>query len=314
MAAEIINGAGFQQQVFAEIQAEVSAMQRQHQPTPGIAFIAFVDHLPLMKYTIPLHTEAARALGFQVSLETCSASSGEEAMLKVIEQLNADESVHAIVLLQPVPKHINAINLIKHINSSKEVEGFHPQNILATQVHGVFGTRYPMCLPMAFFELFKYAGIKVERGQEFVFVADQDFISNPFRSLILKTASLQVIPQGCSYTLVNADNERIEDYCKRADYLFVVSEQPEFVKPEWLKKGVCIIDIYSNLVKEVASKKNPDVMIPVIRGGVSKEAVMPVAGKIAPCPGGLMPVLLAVLLRNALNACKYQLSHTSMLS
>lgn len=304
MKTEILNGTEYQNSIFNEIKNGISDINAKHNKIPGIAFIACVGHLPLMKYTIALHDQAAKGLGFNVTIERCPHTAKEEELFKVIEKLNQDETIHAIILLQPVPKHINAIRIIERIDRDKEVEGFHPMNVLDTLTKGVYNTKYPMCLPAALIELFENAGIQVRKGQEFVFAADQDFISNPFRSLILRTASSQIVPGDCSFTIVNNDNEKIMDFCKRADFLFLISENPEFLQPEWLKPGVCIVDIYSNLIKEVPSKKNPNILIPVIRGGVNTDAIKNIAGKIAPCPGGLMPILLAVLFRNAFIAFK----------
>jgi len=314
METKILNGTAYRDRIFSEIKHEIADAKTKYMQMPGIAFIAFEGHIPLMKYTIALHLQAARNLGFNVILETCPHTSGEEEMVKIIEKMNRADSIHAIVLLQPVPKHINAIELIEHIDRNKEIEGFHPMNVIDTLTKGIYKSKYPMCLPTALFELFDNAGIQVERGQEFVFAVDSDFISNPFRSLILRTASSQAVSSDCSFTIVNNDNEKLKDFCRRADFLFVISETPEFLKPEWLKPGVCIIDVYANLIKEVASKKNPDMMIPVIRGGVNTEAVMNIAGAIAPCPGGLMPILLSVLLRNAFVAFKHALNAERQIS
>jgi 5,10-methylene-tetrahydrofolate dehydrogenase/methenyl tetrahydrofolate cyclohydrolase len=87
----------------------------------------------------------------------------------------------------------------------------------------------------------------------------------------------------------------------------VVTKDPEFIQPEWLKKGVCVIDIYSNLVKEIPNKNSPDRLIPIIRGGVDVSSVENIASAIFPIPGGVMSVVLAVMLRNALNAFKKNL-------
>lgn len=307
MKTKILNGNDYQKIIFNEIKNEISEIKNRKNISPGIAFIACVGHLPLMKYTIALHEQAAKSLGFYTTVETFPYTVVEEKLLAKIEELNQDDNIHAIVLLQPVPKHLNPIKIIESINRDKEIEGFHPMNVLDTLINGVYNAKYPMCLPVALFELFKNEGIKIEKESEFVFVADQDFISNPFRSLVLKTASSQIVPSGCSYTIVNSDNGKINEFCKRADFLCVISENPEFLKPEWLKPGVCLVDIYSNLIKEVPSKKNPNVLIPIIRGGINTESVLNIAGAIAPCPGGLMPVLMAVLFRNALMAFKNNL-------
>lgn len=304
MKTKILKGTDYQNAIFNEIKNEILEIKMKINAVPGIAFIACVGHLPLMKYTIALHDQAAKGLGFNTKIETLPHTTTEEELFEVIENLNQNDTIQSIVLLQPLPKHLNAINIIERISRDKEIEGFHPNNVINTLTKGFNKTKYSMCLPTAVLELFKSTGVEVNKGQEFVFVADQDFISDPFRSLILRTASSQLVPSDCSFTIVNSDNTRIKDFCKRADFLFVISENPEFIEPKWLKSGVCILDVYSNLINEIPNKKDPNMLIPVIRGGVNTNAVINIAGSIAPCPGGLMPVLLAVLLRNALIAFK----------
>ncbi len=299
METVILDGTDCQKRIFNKIKNEIIAFKEKYNKIPGIAFVAFVGHSPLLKYIISLHERTAKMLGFNVTIETCSHTSSKEEVFKTIDKLNIDKNIHAIVFLQPMPESFNPLHIIERIDVDKEVEGFHPLNVLNTLTKGVQNSNYPMCLPVALFELFKSANVQIEGGEEFVFLADQDFISNPFRSLVLCAASSQVVPPGCSFSFVNTDNEKIGDFCKRADFLFVISENPEFLQSEWLKPGVCIVDIYSNLIKEVPSKKNPEILIPVIRGGVNTDSVKGIASKIAPCPGGLMPILLAVLFRNA---------------
>jgi methylenetetrahydrofolate dehydrogenase (NADP+) / methenyltetrahydrofolate cyclohydrolase len=308
METKIIQGESLKERIFAKVKKEISTIREKSDIIPTIAFVACVGHQPLMKYTIGLHKQAANELGFNAVIKTKPADTSEKELINEIELLNEDKNIHAIVLLQPVPKHINAIRVIEKIQKDKEVEGFHPLNVMDTLTNGIAHTKYPMCLPAALIELFQHESVKIAKGSEFVFATDQDFISNPFRNLILRTASSQAVPPDCSFTIINIDNEHIVDYCKRADYLFVISENVECIQPEWLKPGVCIVDIYSNLVDEIPSKNNAERLIPIIRGGVNTEAIINVAGSIAPCPGGLMPVLLAILFRNALIAFKNNLN------
>lgn len=307
METKVLKGDLIKDILFEEIKTEISKLSKKYNKLPGIAFIGWIGHQPLMKYTIGLHKMAANELGFNVINETLPANAEEEEMFNIIGKLNQNKDIHAIVLLQPVPKHINAITIIEQIDRDKEVEGFHPLNVMETLTKGIYSTKYPMCLPAALVELFQNMDVKIKQDQEFIFVVDEDFISNPFRNLILRTASSQVVPPDCSFTIVNNSNKKIIEHCMRADYLFIISEKPEFIQAEWLKPGVIIVDIYSNLVKEVPSKKSPNILMPIIRGGINTESVMNIAGVIAPCPGGLMPVLLAVLFRNALKAFKNSL-------
>ncbi|MCK5080001.1 MAG: hypothetical protein KAR09_08655, partial [Bacteroidales bacterium] len=137
---------------------------------------------------------------------------------------------------------------------------------------------------------------------EWVLLLDEEFFSNQLVNMVTRTAFTKAVPKDCILTIINRKSQKLIEHCKRADYLVVVTKEPEYVQVEWLKPGVCIIDIYSNLVKEVPSKKDPGRLVPVIRGGVNVESVLNTAGAILPIPGGLMSVVLAILLRNALTS------------
>ena len=302
METRILNGAIYKDAIFGRIKTDIPLIAEKSGSIPGIAFIAPVGHEPLMKYTIGLHEQAARALGFFVRTILIPADAPETTFLNKIDEMNGDDSIHAIVLLQPMPRHINAINIINRINPEKEVEGFHEKHLIKMLQKEIGEIPYPMVLPTALNELFARAGIEKKEDTEWVFVADDEFFAKPFTNMVVKTACPQVVPDHCSFTIVNKDSKVFEDHCRRADFLFVVSKCPGYIQKEWLKPGVCIVDVYSNLVNELPSTKNPGTMIPVIKGGVNTETVTGIAGVIAPCPGGLMPLVLAVLFSNALQA------------
>lgn len=308
METKVLNGALYKDRIFARIREEISTITTDQEARPGIAFIALSGHEPLLKYTIGLHEQAANDLGFSVKTEILPCDAPEEKLFELIDRLNTDDSVHAIILLQPMPAHINAIRIINHIDPVKEVEGFHSSHLVHMLARDFQKIMYPMVLPTALDELFLESGISKKEGTEWVFVADDEFFSRPFTNLVVKTACPQVVPDNCSITILNKNSTRLEDQIKRADFLFIVSKCPGFIHKEWLKPGVCIVDVYSNLIDEVPSKKHPGVLLPVIRGGVNTAEVNTVAGVIAPCPGGLMPVVLAVLFSNALKAFNLHLN------
>jgi methylenetetrahydrofolate dehydrogenase (NADP+)/methenyltetrahydrofolate cyclohydrolase len=301
---KILDGSKYQDSMMLEIGKEIAQLSHSYRTKPGISFVVMTGHEPLLKYTIDLHVRAAEKLGFNVMLNTFPHTVEEVEVINLIHELNDNDEVHAIVLLQPLPTHMSAINITQSINPLKEVEGFHPKNMIETVVNGIEKSRYPMCLPMSLFELFKREEIEIKNGSEFVFILDDYFFNNPFTKLVARTAASSVVPNACSYNILSTSNVKLADHVKRADFLFVISKQVEFLNPQWLKQGVCIVDIYSNLVKEVHAKKDSTKMTPVIRGGVNTESVKGIAGAISPCPGGLMQILLAVLFRNAVLAFK----------
>lgn len=304
METRLILGAEIRDRIFNDLELEISSTFITRGERAGIAFIACLGHLPLMKYTVALHRQAALELGFHVSVHRLSAQCSTENLLHLIEKLNADAQIQAIVVLQPLPRHLDPIEIIGHIAPQKEVEGFHPQHILQTMARGFQNTAYPMCLPTALNELFTVNSIQFEANQQVVFAVDNDFLENPFRRMVLQTAISQSIPSNCTLTIANTESASLRTSCRRADFLFVVSEKPSLIDDRCLKPGACVVDIYTNLVGELPSKKHPDRMIPLLKGAVNTDAVMGTAGSIAPCPGGLMPVLLAVLFRNCVSAFK----------
>jgi methylenetetrahydrofolate dehydrogenase (NADP+) / methenyltetrahydrofolate cyclohydrolase len=309
MEAMVIKGDSVKERIFDEVRKEVAAMEALYHRVPGIAFIGF-SCIPLARYNIPLHVGLAEAMGFKVRTEIEPEDVTEEDVFRLISELNADENIDAIVLLQPLPLHLNPVRVINRIDPSKEVEGFHPLNMLSTLVPDIQTANYPMCLPEALFEMFREAGMNIGKDKEWVFVLDDEFFSNTLTSMIVRTAASRVVPHEGSLTFLNKTSDKLIEHCRRADFLLIVSKTPEYIKPEWLKTGVCIIDIYSNLVKEVQSKHDPGKLVPVIRGGVNVESVRNVAAAILPIPGGLMTVVIAILFRNTVLAFKNRFKRT----
>lgn len=307
MKAKIIKGDLIKERIFDEVKNEIEGLVTKYQKKPGIAFIGFLS-APLSKYNIPFHIHLAENAGFNVFKEILNDQTTEEEMFHLIEKLNDNEAVNSIVVLQPLPKHLNPIRIINKINPDKEIEGFHPQNMLSTLIPDIKTEKYPMCLPTGIIELFKEAELEFKKDQEWVFVLDDEFISNTLTHMVVKAGASKLVPQDCSATIINKSSKNLIDYCKKADILIVVSKEPEYIQPIWLKKGVCIIDVYSNLVKEIPSKNDSSVLIPIIRGGVNVESVEDIASVILPIPGGLMTVVLPILLRNALISFKNTLN------
>lgn len=303
METKIIKGDLVKDKIFNEVKKETARLKEEFLEAPGIAFVGFMC-TPLAKYNIPLHVQTARAMGFNVFTEIPENDSTEADIFHVIDKLNNDHTVHAIVLLQPLPEHLNPVRIVNRIDPAKEVEGFHPRNMMATMVPDIHEGLYPMCLPEALYEMFREEHIDFGQHQDWVFVLDDGFFSNTLTKMIVRAAAARVVPNSCSVTFVNKEKPDMPDHCRRADVLVVVTKFPEYIRPEWLKPGVYIIDIYSNLVKEVPSKADPAKLVPVIRGGINVESVMNIAGVLLPIPGGLMTVVMAILFRNTVEAFK----------
>jgi methylenetetrahydrofolate dehydrogenase (NADP+)/methenyltetrahydrofolate cyclohydrolase len=303
METKIIKGDLVKDKIFNEVKNEIAVLKEMHGSVPCIAFIGFMC-VPLAKYNIPLHVQLAQSMGMNVKTEIMANEATENDVFQVIDKLNADEEIHAIVLLQPLPMQLNPVRIVNRIDPAKEVEGFHPVNMMGTMIPDIQTNRYPMCLPSALFEMFREAGVHMGKDQEWVYLLDDEFFSNTLTKMIVRAAASRVVPDDCAVTFVNKSSKNLIDHCKRADILVVVTKNPEYIQPDWLKPGVCIIDIYSNLVKEIPSKADPSRLVPIIRGGVNAESVNQIASAILPIPGGLMTVVMAILFRNTVISFK----------
>ncbi|MDP4203614.1 MAG: tetrahydrofolate dehydrogenase/cyclohydrolase catalytic domain-containing protein [Bacteroidota bacterium] len=284
--------------IFTEVKADIASLKQQYNKTPGIAFIGFGD-VPLAKYVIPLHVKAAQDAGFRVVTQIKPDEITEEELFDAIDKLNANPEIDAILVLQPLPSHLNPLRIINRVNPDKEVEGFHPLNMMATLMPDAWGNKYTMCLPGALEAILQNNQIALPKDAEWVLLLDNEFIENPLVRMVARTAILKSLPADSSVTFANKNSVHLIEHCKRADVLVVVTKSPEYVRAEWLKPGVFIIDIYSNLVNEIPSKKDPSHFIPVIRGGVNVESIKGIASGIIPIPGGLMTIVLGIFLKNA---------------
>jgi len=306
METKIIRDSTLKDQILGEVKSEIARLVKQDKNKPGIAFIGFLG-VPLGKYNIPFHVQLAKNLGFEVIVETPPDDISEEDLFSIVDELNENDKIHAIVLLQPLPVHLIPVRIMNRIDPAKEVEGFHPQNMIKTLMPEIAESSLPMCLPTALYELFKSNQIPVFKDAEWVLLLDEEFFSNQLVNMVTRTAFIKAVPDNNILSIVNRKSEKLQEYCHRADFLVVVTKEPQYVQSNWLKKGVCIIDIYSNLVKEIPSKNDPARLVPIIRGGVDVESVQNIAGAILPIPGGLMSVVLAILFRNVLHAYKRSL-------
>lgn len=308
METKIIKGDLVKDKIFSQVKAEIATLQEQYHKIPGIAFIGF-PCVPLAKYNIPLHVQLAQSMGMNVTTKIMENNVTEEEIFNQIDVMNADNEIHAIVLLQPLPEHLCPVRIVNRINPLKEVEGFHPVNMMGTMIPDIEASRYPMCLPTALFEMCNEADVHFQKDQEWVFVVDDGFFSNTLTKMIVRAAASRAVPDDCPVTFVNKDSGKLVEYCKKADILVIVTKTPEYIRPEWLNPGVCIIDIYSNLVREIPSKNDPSKTVPIIRGGVNIDSVNHLAGAILPIPGGLMTVVMAILFRNTVLSFKNAMIH-----
>ncbi|MBM3405669.1 MAG: hypothetical protein FJY10_12370, partial [Bacteroidetes bacterium] len=225
METRILQGARIQERIFAEVRTKINDSIQESGKGPGIVFLGF-EGVPLNKYSMPLHVKAAIDSGFRVASHLLPEEITFQELNNLIGKYNEDSETNAIVILQPVPGHINPILLENLIKPEKEVEGFHPQNMLGSMVPELCINPYPMCLPEALKEIFNDEGVKIRKDDEWLFVLDDGFFTNPLTQMIVRTAASKVVPKDSPVTFINKESGHLQKYLKIADFLVVVSKHP----------------------------------------------------------------------------------------
>lgn len=206
----------------------------------------------------------------------------EECKARIVE-MNDDPGVIGIILQRPVPEHINVRSLQSAIHPLKDVEGMNPASIGNIVYNDL---ALAPCTAAASVELIKETGLKME-GLEVVMIGHSEIVGKP--------AAFLLMAEGATVTVCHHMTRSVAAHSRRADAVLVAVGIPEFLKADMVKPGAAVIDIGINQITDEAGN-------PKIVGDVDTDAVMEVASWVTPVPGGVGPVTVAILMRNALTA------------
>lgn len=205
-------------------------------------------------------------------------------LIKFINEMNGDPKVNGILIQFPLGNlNIKSHDLMEMVDCKKDVDGFHPLNLI-TRTSGKCSTvNYTSCTPKAVMRLFKEMEIDL-KGVDVVLIGKSRVVGMPLlHQLLSKGATVQV----CHKSTINLPQK-----CQKAQILIVAAGHPHLVKSDWILPGAIVIDIGIN----------HDAQGHLIGGDVDYEAVKEVAGYITPVPGGIGPLTIAALAENVLQS------------
>lgn len=206
-----------------------------------------------------------------------------------IAAMNDDPDVIGIILQRPVPEHINVRSLQSAIHPLKDVEGMNPASIGNIVYNDL---ALAPCTAAASVELIKETGLKLE-GLEVVMIGHSEIVGKP--------AAFMLMAEGATVTVCHHMTRSVAAHSRRADAVLVAVGIPNFLKADMVKPGAAVIDIGINQISDENGK-------PKIVGDVDTDNVIEVASWVTPVPGGVGPVTVAMLMRNALTAQKRQIA------
>ena len=296
MSAHIIDGRAVSAAILEEVRAEVSRMQSEKGVVPGLVTI-LVGHNPASVSYVTRKIKTAVDLGFKEVQENVDPNVSETDLLALVDRYNADPTIHGILVQLPLPDHIDEKKVIYAIDPDKDVDGFHPVNIGRLLIGGGEAI-FPPCTPAGIQELIVRSGVETE-GAEVVVVGRSNIVGKPIANMLLQKGPAA----NATVTVVHTRTRDLAAHCRRADILIVAAGVPGLVKPEWIKRGACVIDVGVNRVGEKLSAKTGR-KIAILRGDVDFDAAKEIAGAITPVPGGVGPMTIAMLMKNTLASCK----------
>lgn len=291
-ADNLIDGRAIALEVHAETETRVAALKAAG-VDPGLVFVRVGEDAASEVYVRMKERTAAR-LGIRSETTVLPEDTAEADLLELLGKLNADASVHGVLVQAPLPRHIDEAKVFSTVSPAKDVDGFHPVNVGKLML-GEAGGFVP-CTPGGVHELLIRSGVTIE-GAEVVILGRGNIVGKPMAAILCQKAR----HANTTVTLCHSRTHDVAEHCRRADIIVAAMGVAEFVKADMVKPGATVIDVGVNQVDDPAAEKGYRLV-----GDVDFAAVQPIAGKITPNPGGVGPMTIAMLMRNTVRAAEQQ--------
>ena len=284
--ARIIDGKAIAAELRQTVAEEVAALKRETGVTAGLAVVIIGDD-PASHVYVRNKARSTVEVGMQSFEHKLPDDTAEGTLLKLIDVLNRDPSVHGILVQLPVPPQIDSRKVIEAIDPNKDVDGFHPVNVGRLSA----GERSLVpCTPAGCILLSKSVRPEL-KGLEAVVVGRSNIVGKPVAQLLLR--------EDCTVTIAHSRTRDLPSVVRRADLVIAAVGRPEMVRGDWIKPGAIVIDVGINRVEGADGKGR-------LVGDVAFAEVAEVAGAITPVPGGVGPMTIACLLKNTVVAARMQ--------
>ncbi|MDG1733071.1 MAG: bifunctional methylenetetrahydrofolate dehydrogenase/methenyltetrahydrofolate cyclohydrolase FolD [Thalassotalea sp.] len=280
MTAQLIDGKAIAQQIRLSVKEKVQLRISEGKRAPGLA-VVLVGSDPASQVYVGSKRKACEEVGFISKSFDMPATTTEDELFTLIDQLNNDDEIDGILVQLPLPEGLNANLIIEHINPKKDVDGFHPANV------GKLALRQPglrPCTPKGIMTLIESTGVK-PHGLEAVVVGASNIVGRPM--------TLELLLAGCTTTTTHRFTKNLEGRIRQADLVVVAVGKPEFIPGDWIKEGAIVIDVGIN-------RLDTGKLVGDVEFNVAKEK----AAFITPVPGGVGPMTVASLIENTLIACE----------
>ena len=289
---QLLDGKFISNKIKEEIREEVEALKKNGERPPHLAAILVGNDGASLTY-VGSKVRSCEQIGFDSTLIKLDEDISEDKLIANINKLNNDSDIDGFIVQLPLPKHIDEEKILKLIDPSKDVDGFHPYNFgkMAQNLDS-----FIPATPHGIIELIKRYDIQTE-GKHVVVIGRSNIVGRPISILLSNKSN----PGNSTVTLVHSRTKDISFYTKTADILVVALGIPNFLKSDMIKKDAVVIDVGITRVEDLTKEKGYKIV-----GDVDFESVKFKSSFITPVPGGVGPMTIAMLLKNTLKARKNQ--------
>ena len=274
----IISGKEISTKIKDQLKEEVEQMKNKYNRLPKLAVILVGENQASQVY-VRNKERGCAYIGIDSLKITHDATFSEEELLNEIKQLNEDDTVDGILVQLPLPDHINEDKVLEAIDPSKDVDGFHPENVAKL----FLGQKSLVpCTPKGMMVLLDEINYDLT-GKEVVVVGRSNIVGKPMAMLLLR--------ENGTVTVCHSHTKDLKEVCKRADILVVAIGKPKFIDDSYVKDGAVVIDV--GIHRDENNK---------LCGDVDFEDVKDKVYAITPVPGGIGPMTITMLLHNTLEA------------
>ena len=281
-----IDGKAVAAQVRAQVAQDAAALKARG-VQPGMAVVLVGDD-PASKIYVNNKKKACAETGIYSEEHILPAETTQEELLALIEKLNADEKIHGILVQSPLPKHLDEKLVVEHIDPRKDVDAFHAYNVGRIMIGDY--TFLP-CTPAGVIELIRSAGVVIE-GKSCVVVGRSNIVGKPMAMLLLHCNG--------TVTICHSRTKNLAEICRGADILVAAVGRAKMITADMVKPGAVVIDVGMNRDENGR-----------LCGDVDFDAVEQVVSYITPVPGGVGPMTIAMLMKNAVRAAELQCGATA---
>jgi methylenetetrahydrofolate dehydrogenase (NADP+)/methenyltetrahydrofolate cyclohydrolase len=278
MTAKRIDGKAAARALRERIAVEVSRFRETTGRAPGLAVVLVGDD-PASSIYVRSKGKATVEAGMESFEHRLPDNTSQEALVALVDRLNADSAVDGILVQLPLPPQIDERVIITRISPDKDVDGFHPVNAgrLVIGLHG-----FVPCTPLGCLKLIK-GELGELSGKEAVVIGRSNIVGKPVAQLLLR--------ENCTVTIAHSRTRDLPNVVRRGDIVVAAVGRPEMVRGDWIKPGATVIDVGINRIPAEDGKSR-------LVGDVAFDEVSEVAAAITPVPGGVGPMTIACLIRN----------------